>query len=303
MEPYNYIKEFLENLKIEESKKTEPSRKRREFVRNAIWGIGGVAAGASSPALANHADQCGSESTPHSLGWAQLTGMPSTFTPSAHTHSEYMKHSDASQFARTSHSHSGYASTSHTHSTYVAHSQTGSFSRDGHSHNEYALKSEVGTGSVIGTAAVAAEPNSIAKRDGSGQLTAKKFLGRATSAEWADLAEKYNTDEFYEEGDVLAIGGEKEATIYKKGMPLAGVTSYFPGYELNNNKETYGWNYICLKGRVPVKIKGSANKGDYILADDEGRGIATDKISTIEQMNLLIGIALESGSDVVEVKI
>ena len=130
------------------------------------------------------------------------------------------------------------------------------------------------------------------------------YQGTATSANWSDLAEKYLADAHYVAGDVVGIGGEKEITKFKLGMPLAGVISEKPGVRMNcneDNKEDPLWPYVCLKGRVPVKINGSAVKGDYILADDNGKAVASKLLP--ESGDIYIGIALEDGTGEVEVKI
>ena len=132
------------------------------------------------------------------------------------------------------------------------------------------------------------------------------YNGRATSANWADLAEKYEADMEYEEGTVVAIGGDKEVTKYKEGMPLAGVVSFHPGVRMNvteENMEDPLFPFVALKGRVPVKIKGSATKGDYIIADDNGLGVAWWGVEPNFDPYKLIGIALETGSDMIEVKV
>jgi hypothetical protein len=72
---------------------------------------------------------------------------------------------------------------------------------------------------------------------------------------------------------------------------------------MNNTELTKDWPFVALKGRVPVKITGQANKGDYILADADGKGIAVSSLETFEQQQRLIGIALETGRETVEVKI
>jgi len=125
------------------------------------------------------------------------------------------------------------------------------------------------------------------------------FIGTATSVDYADLAEKYLPDAEYGEGVVLAIGGENEVTEYKSGMPLAGVVSLIPAFEMNSSLE--GGVFVALKGRVPCKINGSAKKGDIIIADDNGAGKAVDAITTFADQK--IGIALEDGEGIIEVKI
>ena len=131
------------------------------------------------------------------------------------------------------------------------------------------------------------------------------FVGTATSANWSDLAEKYEADAVYEEGDVVAIGGDKEITLYRPGLPFCGVISFFPGVQMNyneQNKDDPLWPFVALKGRIPVKINGSAQKGDYIITDTDGKGVAVSVSHYIDTLNL-IGIALEDGTDIVEVKV
>ena len=132
------------------------------------------------------------------------------------------------------------------------------------------------------------------------------YQGTAASANWADLAEKYLADEVYAPGTVLAIGGDAEVTLFKPGMKLAGVVSTQPGLMMNQtdaNRDDPMWPFVALKGRVPCFINGSAKKGQYIIADQDGKGRAVDELSTIAEYTMLIGIALEDGTDEVEVKV
>lgn len=127
------------------------------------------------------------------------------------------------------------------------------------------------------------------------------FNGTATSANYADLAEKYLTDKEYPVGTVLEIGGEKEVTIYNGGA-LAGVVSGQPGYMLNAESDG---QYVALKGKVPVFCRGFVQKGQYCLAVDGGKVIGVDKddINDAELLDI-VGIALEdSKNGVVVVKV
>ena len=136
------------------------------------------------------------------------------------------------------------------------------------------------------------------------------FVGTATSARWADLAERYEADDIYEAGVVLGIGGDKEVTLYQPGMPLAGAISTKPAYRMND--DDYGNDnslkskmnpFVALKGRIPVKINGFAKKGQWIIADKDGKGRAVDYGTPGINSFDIIGIALENGENEVEVKI
>jgi hypothetical protein len=136
--------------------------------------------------------------------------------------------------------------------------------------------------------------NTIAARDGAGNLLANTFDGTATAAQYADLAEKYLADQDYEVGTVVAIGGEKEVTAARYGDRAIGVVSANPGFMMNKDLE--GGTYIALKGRVPVKVTGSIQKGQKLVAADDGTAVAA-----VPHANDVFAIALESNNNV-EVK-
>jgi hypothetical protein len=111
-------------------------------------------------------------------------------------------------------------------------------------------------------------PNTISCRDGDGNLNAVLFQGTATSALFADLAEKYLADAEYEVGTVVAVGGDAEVTACMKGNRAFGAVSANPAYMMNAG--LVGGTYIALKGRVPVKVIGPVKKGDTLIAADNG---------------------------------
>lgn len=123
---------------------------------------------------------------------------------------------------------------------------------------------------------------------------AQTFYGNATSANYADLAEKYLTDKEYPVGTVLEIGGEQEATLFNGGA-LAGVVSGEPGMMLNSESEG---QYVALKGKVPVFCKGVIKKGQYCVALDAGKVIGVNKGDLLEGEKLnIVGVALEDSKD------
>lgn len=148
-------------------------------------------------------------------------------------------------------------------------------------------------GYVSSTASTA---NTIARRDSSGNLTANVFSGTATSANYADLAEKYLPDNNYEVGTVVMIGGEKEITACTFGSRAIGAISGNPAYMMNSGLE--GGLYVALKGRVPVKVTGRVKKGDRMIASEGGVAIAGQHHSHAD----VFAIALES-NDNIDIKI
>jgi hypothetical protein len=133
---------------------------------------------------------------------------------------------------------------------------------------------------------------SIAARNASGNLLANVFDGTATSAQYADLAEKYLADKDYEPGTVVCVGGEKEVTAATFGDRALGAVSTNPAFMMNKDLE--GGTYIALKGRVPVKVTGSIRKGQRLIAAANGCAQA----STHHSHSDAFAIALESSDEV-----
>lgn len=111
-------------------------------------------------------------------------------------------------------------------------------------------------------------PNSIPCRDSGGNLNAVEFRGTATSALFADLAEKYLADQNYDVGTVVMVGGEAEVTACSLGARAFGAVSANPAFKMNDGLT--GGTYIAIKGRVPVKVIGPVKKGDRLVSAGEG---------------------------------
>ena len=93
---------------------------------------------------------------------------------------------------------------------------------------------------------------------------ATTFSGVATTAKYADLAEKYIADAIYEPGTVVVFGGEFEITTTSEfaDPSVAGVVSTAPAYLMNS--ESAGLP-IALRGKVPIKVLGPVKKGDLLV--------------------------------------
>ena len=144
------------------------------------------------------------------------------------------------------------------------------------------------------TARLTATAYSIAARDSGGNIAAVLFQGTATSARYADLAEKYLADTEYDVGTVMVIGGDAEVTASTYGELAIGVISENPAYMMNSELE--GGVYVALKGRVPIKVKGAVRKGDRLVAGDQGCAqVAQDRLD-------IFAVAMET-SDNEDVKL
>jgi hypothetical protein len=144
-------------------------------------------------------------------------------------------------------------------------------------------------------------PNTIVCTTVDGNINANLFQGTATSALFADLAEKYLADAEYEVGTVVTVGGTAEVTACQPGDRAFGAVSANPAYLMNTGLE--GGTAIALKGRVPVKVVGAVKKGDRLLAYTNGCAINAQlamKNATIRASHFpdTFAIALENSDDV-----
>ena len=115
------------------------------------------------------------------------------------------------------------------------------------------------------------------------------FVGTATAAQYADLAEKYVADQEYEPGTVLEFGGEFEVTLAEDGSNrLAGIVSTAPAYLMNSECSGTHVVAIALQGRAPCKVRGKISKGDMLMS--AGGGYA--RKATNPQIGTIIGKAL-----------
>ena len=113
---------------------------------------------------------------------------------------------------------------------------------------------------------------------------------KATSAQYADLAEIYETDNNYEVGTVVVFGGSREITITdeKYDTRVAGVISANPAYIMNSKSDGQP---VALAGKVKCKVHGTITKGSMLVAS-ERTGCATK--SQHPPTGSVIGKALES---------
>ena len=125
----------------------------------------------------------------------------------------------------------------------------------------------VNANDVAVDATTTATASKIVARDGAGNVAATFFNGTATSAQYADLAEKYEADAPYEPGTVVVFGGSAEVTVSNKqnNPAVAGVVSTNPAHLMNDGLEGDNVVAVALRGRVPVKAVGVIRKGDVLI--------------------------------------
>jgi hypothetical protein len=94
-----------------------------------------------------------------------------------------------------------------------------------------------------------------------------------TSAMYADLAERYEADCDTEVGDVVILGGKAEITKCEEELSDAvfGVISESPAFLMNaqaGNNDSHPM--VALKGRVMLKLQGTAKAGDRVVSAGNG---------------------------------
>jgi hypothetical protein len=93
------------------------------------------------------------------------------------------------------------------------------------------------------------------------------IFARASSALYADLAEKYQSDRDYEPGTVVVFGGYSEitTTTVDHDTRVAGVISTQPAYIMNDSIDGLA---VALTGRVPCRVLGPVAKGDLLVTSN-----------------------------------
>jgi len=136
---------------------------------------------------------------------------------------------------------------------------------------------------------------------GSASLSYNTIFAKATSAQYADLAEKYAADADYAPGTVVSFGGSQEVTLCVNDAcsRVAGVVSTNPSYRMNDGLQSEHTAMVALTGRVPTRVTGTVCKGDMMVSAGNGvaRAEANPTIGTV------IGKALadSEGDAVIEV--
>ena len=130
-----------------------------------------------------------------------------------------------------------------------------------------------------------------------------KFRGTATSADYADLAERYAADAEYEAGTVVRLGGTHEITqtLQESDKDVFGIVSTSPGFEMNAGAGSDATHpFVALAGRVPCKVIGKVVKGERLVSSATPGHAQVDpsKSMDINFSYAIIGRALENKDSV-----
>ena len=133
---------------------------------------------------------------------------------------------------------------------------------------------------------------------GSASVSFNTVHALATSAQYADMAERFHADAEYSAGTVVELGGVNEVTLCVDDLSdiVFGVVSTKAAYLMNGgagSNETHP--PIAMSGRVPVNVMGFIAKGDRLVSAGNGyaRAATLDEVTAFN----VIGRALESKTD------
>jgi hypothetical protein len=141
------------------------------------------------------------------------------------------------------------------------------------------------------TAIINAGTNGVGNIGATG-ATFNTVFAKATTAQYADLAEIYTSDQPYPAGTVVVFGGEAEVTqSHSPNDPrIAGVVSTNPAYLMNHDAVGVP---VALQGRVPCRVLGPISKGDRVVSSHIA-GVAQALVPTEYEPGCIIGKALQA---------
>jgi hypothetical protein len=128
-----------------------------------------------------------------------------------------------------------------------------------------------------------------------GNVYANYLVGTSVTAQYADLAERFESDTAYPAGTVVALGGAKEITAAADDLSedVFGVISTKAAFLMNGdagNDQTHP--PIAVNGRVPVRVTGQVKKGDRLVS--AGAGLARAAMRTEITAFNVIGRSLQN---------
>jgi hypothetical protein len=101
------------------------------------------------------------------------------------------------------------------------------------------------------------------------------IFAQATSAQYADVAERFEADTLILPGTVVELGGAAEITSSMQELSenVFGVISTRAAYLMNSGAGSDQTHPpVAMTGRVPVRVRGPVRKGDRLVS--AGNGLA-----------------------------
>jgi len=161
------------------------------------------------------------------------------------------------------------------------------------------------TAGLVSTTSITKTGSNAVGNIGSASNYFNQVFATATTALYADVAERFAADTVYVPGTVVELGGDAEITQARSELSenVFGVISTRAAYLMNGGAGTDETHPpVAMTGRVPVRVVGTVRKGDRLVS--AGNGLARSAQSGEATWNNTIGRALEdrigSGEGTVE---
>ena len=132
-----------------------------------------------------------------------------------------------------------------------------------------------------------------------------QVFAQATTALYADVAERFAADDVYTPGTVVELGGSAEITMVKTDGSNAvfGVISTRPAFTMNGGAgENDTHPPVAMTGRVPVRVTGAVRKGDRLVSAGDGiaRSARTEEATAFNVIGRALADKLDTGLGTVE---
>ena len=130
-------------------------------------------------------------------------------------------------------------------------------------------------------------------------------FARSTSAQYADVAERFAADAVYQAGTVVELGGLAEITRSQQELSetVFGVISTRAAYLMNSGAGDDATHPpVAMTGRVPVQCTGMVRKGDRLVSAGDGvaRAAKTGEATAFNTIGRALVDKLDSGPGIVE---
>ena len=132
----------------------------------------------------------------------------------------------------------------------------------------------------------------------------------ATSAQYADIAERFAADVTMDPGTIVALGGVEEITktAERADENVFGVISDTPAFRMNDGAgDDTTHPFVAFSGRVLCKVQGPVAKGDRLVSSDIpgvavkadpndnwkstfGRALVSKTTEEVEKITIAIGV-------------
>jgi hypothetical protein len=144
----------------------------------------------------------------------------------------------------------------------------------------YGANSTMNFGNALNVGSIAHSAANGVGNIGSSSSYFNQVFAQATTALYADVAERFASDVEYAPGTVVELGGSAEITQVTDDASdrVFGVISTRPAFTMNGGAGTdITHPAVAMTGRVPVKTIGAVRKGDRLVSAGNGMARAALK--------------------------